>query len=58
MFSFKKVKPSYQFFDFANDDDAGLRAYLKRVALDAGVNFIARRLAQATFKHKKNGKFL
>ena len=57
MFSFKKATTSYPDFDIA-DDDAGQRAYLKRVALDAGVNFIARRLAQATFKHKKNGKFL
>lgn len=58
MFSFKKATTSYPDFDFIADDDAGQRAYLKRMALDAGVNFIARRLAQATFKHKKNGKFL
>lgn len=38
--------------------DASTRAYLKRVALDAGVNFIARRFAQAKFKHLKNGKFV
>ncbi len=38
--------------------DASTRAYLKRVALDAGVNFIARRFAQAKFKHVVDGKFV
>ncbi|QLL77649.1 phage portal protein [Ligilactobacillus saerimneri] len=53
-----KTEPTYALdtdFDF---QDASTRAYLKRVALDAGVNFIARRFAQAKFKHVVDGKFV
>ena len=53
----KKATPSYALdldWDLA---DAYARGYLKRVALDAGVNFIARRFAQAKFKHKVSGKY-
>lgn len=52
----RKTDPIYILgtdFDF---QDASARAYLKRVALDAGVNFIARRFAQAKFKRKVKGK--
>lgn len=54
----RKVDPTYALdvdFDF---QDTSARAYLKRVALDAGVNFIARRFAQSKFKHKKGDKYV
>lgn len=54
----RKVDPTYALdidFDF---QDTSARAYLKRVALDAGVNFIARRFAQSKFKHKKDDKYV
>lgn len=59
MFSFKKVEsPSYEMLNFDQSDDSFQRAYIKRVALDAGVNFIARRFAQVGFRHKKKGKYV
>ena len=52
------TEPTYALDVDWDFQDASTRAYLKRVALDAGVNFIARRFAQAKFKHSKNGKFV
>ena len=52
------TEPTYALDVDWDFQDASTRAYLKRVALDAGVNFIARRFAQAKFKHLKNGKFV
>ena len=53
-----KTEPTYALDTDWDFQDASTRAYLKRVALDAGVNFIARRFAQAKFKHIVDGKFV
>lgn len=53
-----KTEPTYALDTDWDFQDASTRAYLKRVALDAGVNFIARRFAQAKFKHVVDGKFV
>lgn len=52
------TEPTYALETDWDFQEASTRAYLKRVALDAGVNFIARRFAQAKFKHVKDGKFI
>lgn len=44
--------------DFFNDDDLSQQAYIKRIALETCINFIARNFSQAEFKHVKNYKRL
>lgn len=44
--------------DFFNDDGIGRQAYIKRIAIETCINFIARNFSQAKFKHMKNYKQL
>lgn len=53
----RTAEPSYVLETDWDFQEASTRAYLKRVALDAGVNFIARRFAQSKFTHVVKGKF-
>lgn len=55
----KRNKELESMFDFDEIDfifDTTHRAYLKKIALDTNINFIARTISLSDFRHMKNGK--